>query len=111
MHYCNEESLGDLKVLVEEKKVFDKEIKENTFFLILELLKNVTRGKNKKLLKCLPKKLIIKLRKQKKTIQYLLKKRIKSEKKKKFFFDSKKSFKKAITLLIKVFLERCTEFC
>ena len=45
MSLCDDENLGNLKLAYKNKTLFDKDLKTETFLLILEILKNLSLKK------------------------------------------------------------------
>ena len=103
MSLCDDENLGNLKLAYKNKTLFDKDLKTETFLLILEILKNLSLKKTFQ--KSLPSGK--KVKKYKKVLKTLLNSEKSIEKRKKKFVKAKKHFKSWLRSVIKQFFKHC----
>lgn len=103
---CTDKNLKDLKKTYKKRRIFKKELSDETFTLICEILKNLSE--KKRFRSSLPKALIKKKKKYDDFIDKIIDKKLDVALRKKMFIkSSKSSFKKWIFELIKSFYKRC----
>ena len=106
MSMCTDKNLKDLKKAYKKRRIFKRELSNETFMLICEILKNL--GLKKRFRRCLSKYVIKKKKKFDNFIDKIIDLKVNIDNRREMFIkESKKSFKKWIFELIKSFYKRC----
>ena len=106
MRSCIGRNLRALKKVMDNKNVFNIDLKDTVFRCILEILFNIcNRGKKEE--KLISRKLMVKLRLKKKELRYLFNLKKSLIKRKQRFVDGNASFKKLITKVLAEFFRKC----
>ena len=107
--FCDADHISDLNEALKNDLIFDASLKTSTLLLILEILWNLCKNKDKALRKNVSAKTRQGVRKHKSLIKYLFDKNKSIQKRKRKFLKSKNSFKKFVKRLVVEFTRNCTD--
>ena len=104
-----DENIEDLKKVVKTGNLFESDLKDSVFLMVLEIVLNVMKNKENNCRDYLSSKTVKKLKKSKKQLKYFLDNKKPIKKRKKKFVKSPKGFRKFMKKLINEFANNCLE--
>ena len=103
------ENLSELHEVVKSGLVFDAQLKVSNLLMILEILWNVLKNKDKKCKKCFSGKTLKRIKKHKKFLKFLFNKKKSLDERKAKFINADEKFKGMVARVLNEFLSNCVE--